>query len=96
MNGVLCHCWIANIYFPDIVVPTEEQHGVVKEVDEGAECEEHEPEPEEDEDLLDDDVGGEEAQEVHGLHAAALAHLPPDTHAQPANKISFHVTRYMI
>ena len=40
MNGVLCHCWIANIYFPDIFVPTEEQHGVVKEVDEGAECEE--------------------------------------------------------
>ena len=76
---------------PDIFVPTEEQHCVVNEVDEGAECEEHEPEPEEDEDLLDDDVGGEEAQEVEGLHAAALPHLSPDTHAQPGNKISLQV-----
>ena len=58
----------------------------------GDDGEDHEPEPEEDEDLLDDDVGGKEAQEVHGLHAAALAHLPPDTHAQPGHQISLHVT----
>ena len=71
---------------PDISIFTEDHQCVVEKVEDRSDDQEDEPEPEEDKNLLNDDVEGEEAHVVLDLLLQSRAVGHPDTGGQSGDR----------